>query len=303
MDTDRTAGAALQPEIAPIAANEGVFDRAIEPVRLLVLELGASRIQRAHEPTKSDELWLGTAYDPTQPAAASEPVYVRITHSQSIVAELLCSIIARALALPAPEPFVVLVTPQSLPQSPLTRATGMHVSVATRDLGGTTFAQLLRSDSDTALAIISKWEHLVSVATLDEWLANDDRNMGNIIYIAQTLYIIDHAEAFGGSYRKLFPLADITHDAFSNILAKSLDGNASQRQLWLNKAKEWLVFTANRLDIDAAMAVAQITRWQTPAEEAELVHFITTRLSITHRLLCQRLGHPQLSFSSTLASQ
>lgn len=299
MGIDRTTGAAFHPEITDAAANEGNFKAS--PVRALVLDKGASRVERQHEAFKADELWLGSAYDPSQPAATAVPVYVRITRPAPIVAELLCSVIARALGLPAPEPFVVLVAPEALPKSPLAQAAGLHLTVATRDLGGSTFAQLLREDSHFAQALISKWHHLLPVAVLDEWLANDDRNMGNIIYIAQTLYIIDHAEAFGGSHRALFPLVDITHDTFTNKLAGLLDGDASQRQSWLNKAKEWLTFTAGGLDMQAALSVAQITRWQSDEEEAELLHFITTRLSVTHHLLCNRLGHPQLSFSSTSA--
>ena len=41
------------------------------------------------------------------------------------------------------------------------------------------------------------WPDLPKVVAFDEWLANPDRNMGNLIYVAQTLHIIDHAEAFG----------------------------------------------------------------------------------------------------------
>lgn len=285
-----------------LAANQPNY--AMAPVQLRVLEQGASRVTRSQEDSKPDELWLGNAYNPQDPKEDSVSVYVRLAQPAPLVAELLCCVIARALGLPAPEPFVVVIAPGTLPESRLINASETKLCVATRDLGGTTFAQLLREDSASAQKLIAGWEHLIPVTVLDEWLANTDRNFGNIIFIAQTLHIIDHADAFGGSHRTLFPLAEITHDAFMNRLALILArDNASKRQLWLNQAREWLASTASGLDVSAAVAVAEVTRWQSIAEQDELVHFITTRLSITHRLLCNRLGHPQLTFSSSTGSQ
>lgn len=304
MATDRTTGAALQPEVSlpDDAANEPAFIPAFSPVQLLVLEEGASRVPRNHENLKRDELWLGDAYNPATPEQPGISVYLRLAQPAPLVAELLCCVIARLLGLPAPEPFVVCVTPAALPDSKLACQKEAQLCVATRDLGGATFAQLLRRDSATAKKMISRWEHLIPVTVLDEWLANTDRNYDNIIYIAQTLHIIDHADAFGGSTRALFLLADITHEAFTNKLALFLctdNPSPAQRQNWLDQAHAWITQAASGMDISAAVAAAEVTRWQSTAEEAELVHFITTRLTLTHGLLCQRLGHPQLSLPSS----
>ena len=299
MAIDRTTGAALQPEITHPndAANEPAFIPAFSPVQVLVLEEGASRVIRNNENLKRDELWLADAYNPATPDLAGISVYLRLAQPAPLVAELLCCVIARMLGLPAPEPFVVCVTSAALPDSQIASKQETQLCVATRDLGGTTFAQLLRHDSATAKKMISRWEYLIPVTVLDEWLANTDRNYGNIIYIAHTLHIIDHADAFGGSHRTLFPLADITDHTFTNKLAIFLcqdNPGPGQCQNWLNQARDWIARTANGLNVAAAVAIAEVTRWQSTAEEAELVHFITARLTITHGLLCQRLGHPQL---------
>jgi hypothetical protein len=290
--TDRTNGAALRAEIAAVpAANESAFTPT--PVRLLVLDEGAKRVIRDQETLKDDQLWLGDARDPQ--TDESFPVYLRITAPTPLVAELLCAVIARMLGLPAPEAFVVAVPPGVLTGS---NAVANMLYVGTLDVGGSTFSQLLRADSVSASNILRKWEHLVPVTVLDEWLANPDRNWGNILYVANTLHIIDHAEAFGGRSRNLFDLADLAEDQLTNKLAVFLtDSNTAQRQSYLTKAKEWLTFTAGALDINVAIAIAQVTRWQTPEQEAELVQFITNRIKITHRLLCNRLGHPQLALT------
>ena len=265
-------------------------------MRLLTLSEGARRFVRDNEGGKPDELWRGDAYDPHQPDAEPVPLYLRIGQPAPLVAELLCAVVARLLGLPAPEPFVVLIEPGAMAESALLDNTQRQLCVGTRDIGGSTFAQLLNNDSATAHRMIRQWEHLIPVTTLDEWLANPDRNFGKILYTAHTLHIIDHAEAFGGSARKLFPLAEISDHAFTNRLAVLLEGpNASERQKLLNTVREWVTFTAGRLDIGATVASANIKRWQSAAEEAELIHFISERLKITHRLLCHRLGHPQLA--------
>lgn len=283
----------------PDSANDPAILAVVRPPQLLVLEQGAQRVPRNGEAVKRDELWQGEARDPYTADAPPVPVYVRVTEPNPLVAELLCGLIARALGLPSPEAFVILLEPGRLPGSVLAKSPERQLCVGTRDIGGSTFAQLLNEESATAQAMLRGWEHLVPVTALDEWLANTDRNFGNILYVAQTLHIIDHAEAFGGSARDLFPLADITHEAFTNKLAIFLNRHtADHRQGILNKAREWLAFSASGLDVAHAVAMANIRRWQSSEEESELIHFISTRLTITHRLLCQRLGHPQLALHS-----
>lgn len=187
-------------------------------MRLLTLEAGALRVTRHNEDLKRDKLWQGDSRDPVDQDGEIIPVYLRLAEPKPLVAELLCGVIARLLGLPAPEAFVVIIEPGQLAGSKLAHQTMRQLCVGTRDIGGTTFTQLLREDSETAQAMIKAWEHLIPVTALDEWLANPDRNLDNILYVAQTLHIIDHAEAFGGTCRDLFPLADITHDEFTNKL-------------------------------------------------------------------------------------
>lgn len=300
MATHRTNDAQIHAQIdLPPSANDAAFAQANAPVRLLTLGEGATRVIRDNELTKRDELWRGEAHDHSITQGEVIAIYLRVGKPVPLVAELLCAVIARTLGLPAPEPFVVLIEPRILAESALLLPDQRHLCVGTRDIGGTTFGQLLNENSESARALLKSWEHLLPVTALDEWLANPDRNYGNILFTAQTLHIIDHAEAFGGSTRAMFPLADITHDAFTNKLADLLIGrDAGHRQGLLNIAREWVNFAAGSLDIGAAVASADIKRWQTAEEEAELVHFISTRLTITHRLLCQRLGHPQLALSA-----
>lgn len=283
-------------ELLPPSTNDPHFEIGLTPVRWLELNKGAVRVRRSQERSKLDELWLGDAFDSQRPDEPATPVYLRLGSRDALVAELVCGCMARALNLPAPEVFVVRIRPGTLPRSKLTNANSDTLCVGTRDLGGSSFAQLLNTDDDAAVQLLQQWPELNKVATFDEWTANPDRNMGNLIYVAQTLHIIDHADAFGGSGRDLYPLAELTELAFSNKLGDLLNCFApSKRDKALRDVHQWIAGTAAQLNLSGVVEYAGTNPWNTPNQDIELVDFLKQRLTVTHSLLCQRLGQPQLS--------
>lgn len=301
MATDRSTGSLLPSIAQDGSANEAIFGIAPQPVRVLTLSLGAERIIRAGEENKPDELWLGNAFSTDDPDADDVPVYVRLARPMPVVAELLCSVIGRALGLPVPEPFAIHLPPIVLANSKMLPETGA-LAFASHDIGGQTFNQLLKKDSPAAHAMLAKWSHLVPVATFDEWLANPDRNLGNIMFASNALWIIDHAEAFGGSKAEMFGLTAITKDTFTNQLGVHLAALLSEARIErLEACKTWVDMTASKLDVADAIACADISRWQDQDQRVELLNFVNTRLTLTHSLLCNRLGHPQLNLSSAVA--
>lgn len=281
------------------SANEPTFEPPSLLVRQLTLDAGASRVQRPGEHAKTDELWLGNAYDPTNPDAATETLYLRVGSAPVLVAELVCGRMAHLLGLPAPEVFLVTVLAGTLPDSKLCPPETNSLYVGTRDVGGQTFSQLLDSNSQATARLLNTWPALGQVAAFDEWLANVDRNMGNLLYVAQTIHIIDHAEAFGGTMRTLFPLAELTETEFENKLARVLGAlDPSRRMSILSDLGAWLKQTAGAMDVAATVRGAVHEALCNTAQHAELVDFIRRRLTITHRLLCNRLGHPQLQLQT-----
>lgn len=294
MATIQRAVKAFPASVGSGAANDAQAIPRLTRPQVLWLRQGATRVTRERESLKTDELWQGDGYSMAS-EAEDIPVYFRMTDRFTVVAELACAAIARALGLPTPEPFLLNIGVGALHDSRFTSHDRATVTVATRDVGGGTFAQLLREDSDYARQLLRGWQHLVPAAAFDEWLANTDRNFGNILFVARSLYLIDHGEAFGGSTRKLFPLGDLTETAFTNQLAELFDAQEpAHLQMMLEQAREWLVTTAGALDVSALGTTTDMRRWHTDSEEAELIDFVRSRLLVTHKLLCQRLGHPQL---------
>lgn len=294
MATDRGVGNRGSAAVGPPAANDARANPTLTRPPVLWLRKGATRVLRERERGKSDELWQGDGYSMASDADDIS-VYFRMADRFTVVAELACAAIAQALGLPTPQPFLLNIGVGTLQASRFTSHDRAAVTVATADVGGGTFAQLLREDSAYAKQLLRGWQHLVPAVAFDEWLANTDRNFGNILFVARSLYLIDHGEAFGGSTRKLFPLEDLTETAFPNQLADVLEAkNAAHLQMMLEQAREWLVFTAGSLDVSALGTTTDMRRWHTDSEEAELINFVRSRLLVTHKLLCQRLGLPQL---------
>ena len=294
MDIDRTSGGA--PEIQTLtSANEDSFDPKLGAVRRLVLFEGATRVLRATESDKTDELWQGEAYDPTRPSDPAVAIYFRIGSAQALVAELVCGCMAHQLGLPAPEVFILTIPSGLLQPSSLVKADQMAVCVATRDLGGETFYQFLNDNEDAAMHLLRQWPELGKVAAFDEWTANIDRNLGNIIYATTTLHIIDHADAFGGSIRDVLPLAALTDLKMMNKLSGILNAlNAKARDAILKDLHSWLGDTVTGIDVGSVVTRAGTSEWNNDEQDVELIDFLSQRLPLTHSLLCQQLGHPQL---------
>lgn len=297
MATHRTTDAAVRHKVGRHRpANDAAYTPPITRPPTLWLEQGSTRVLRQDEDSKRDELWQGDGY--LDKAAAGDadadvPIYFRLAERHTLAAELVCAVMARALGLPTPQPYVLHIAPGVLPGSRFADVAQTHLCVATHDLGGQDFAQLLRQDTDFAKKLLREWALLVPTATFDEWVANLDRNFGNILFVAQSLWLIDHAEAFGGCNRPLFPLRGLTKTAFTNKLALLLgEGNPARRKARLVEAKQWLTLTAGSLNVEQLANHAH--PWQNPDEERELVDFLQNRLAITHQLLCHRLGHPEL---------
>ncbi|WP_313074936.1 HipA family kinase [Melaminivora sp.] len=298
MDAHRTDGGA--PAVAALtSANEAVFAPPPRLVRRLVLNEGATRVMRASEEHKSDELWQGDAYDDAQPEGAPVPVYFRIGEPRVLVAELVCGCMAHRLGLPAPEVFVLSIPEGALHGSSRVPKGQGAVCVATHDLGGETFGQFLDANADAAVKLLRDWPDLGRVIAFDEWTANIDRNLDNIIYSLATLHIIDHAEAFGGACQEVLPLAQLASLQLPNKLIGLLGAlRAKSCHAILAELHTWLGETAACLDVHEVITHAQTRQWQEPEKDGELVDFLRQRLPITHALLCQQLGHPQLALKA-----
>src|SRR5207249_615328 len=141
-----------------------------------------------------------------------------------LIGEIVCALLGRATGLRVPKPFLVRVNRADLPQS-----TKWDASEKARLCFGSEDAKVLSlkrrvnvTNAAQMRSIAIWWNQLREsaafkrMALFDEWVANHDRNLGNILWDGEP-WLIDHANALTGPDWKL---ADLQPDTmkFTNVL-------------------------------------------------------------------------------------
>jgi len=172
-----------------------------------------------------------------------------------VAVELLCALLGQRLELPVAEPLLVRLEDRTL-------------GFGSVDLGYPSFRRYLQNDSDPrVLQRLLSWPNLVSAASFDNWIANPDRHVGNLLFDGTTqFWLIDHGLTLAP---RLAPA-----DAVNNLLL--LLAQQGRDELALQRLKRELIgFAGTYRSEDARAAGAQIPLPQA----AELVDFLTARLT------------------------
>ena len=253
---------------------------------------GARLIKESPE----SEVWLGEVLTDTEAHRA----YVKLGPAVRNVADAACALIGRAGGLPIPRPYLVQVDRETLPESRQFPTRSDHViATALQAMEMSMFAQAFRHDANRAWKMIAAWPQAPAAGTFDEWSANPDRQLTNILYSpGQGFWLIDHGNAFGGERWDVMGLPD-TDAAFTNILVDNIltGGDTARAQAYLQKCIE-------AQHHFSSISLASLTDrlggpdvW-TGLDLTQLRNFLTLRLTAVISLLSARLGIPDLGFPS-----
>lgn len=210
-----------------------------------------------------------------------------MSDSPALAAELVSAVAGRALGLPIPLPYIVKCEKGILTDSE-------YHAFACQIAEGESLQQLLRSDSDRAMALLQTWSSLEKVAAFDEWLANDDRSPGNMLFRGKNDYtLIDHDRACAITSWRLNGEPD-KNCSFTNELVHTLITEQLARYR-LRKTSDGYQKTLTQLrpvDISAAAHIPALTGWNTTNA---VVDFMDYRAQNLKRLLSAQLGLPEMS--------
>lgn len=220
---------------------------------------------------------------------------------RKIVAELAASQLGRALGLNIPKPFLVIVDPGMIPadQSSFDQ-TGTLLAFASAQAGKApvSFNRLINSVSTGIHQLLLDWKGLNSTIAFDEWLANVDRNPGNILFNAEdkSFWLIDHGQALTGSNWPLWGLED--HKvAATNVLLNELLRDApldtNQKAALRDSANE-LMLRASQLDFDQLDPDNYFGLLVGEDEKSTISTFAYLRAFVTVELICKKIGMPGL---------
>ena len=130
-------------------------------------------------------LWHGDALTPT----GEVRLYIKRAPRDEVLAECLCAVLGSALHLPIPRAFLVLDPVGWL---------GGGVLIGSEDAGFPSLKHHLACQLADLPAALATWPQLHTAALFDEWIANPDRNQGNLLWDAADQWLlIDHARALG----------------------------------------------------------------------------------------------------------
>ncbi|MCK4843199.1 MAG: hypothetical protein KAT04_15165 [Methylococcales bacterium] len=117
--------------------------------------------------------------------------YVKQVSPRNLYIECICAIVGRSLGLSIPKPLIVKVTSdnfKSIPDGQFALAFGSE------DADYPSFRRYAQSEE--ALGKLKEYSKTIDVGVFDEWVANWDRNIGNILYDGGNSFsFIDHENA------------------------------------------------------------------------------------------------------------
>ncbi|MDR6447448.1 hypothetical protein J2794_003564 [Paraburkholderia terricola] len=275
-------------------ANSDSYRPAPAAVETARLNEGAELLKDS----ATDEIWRGTV---RIDAYVDVPVYFRMGSLRSIVSELVCSVLGRTLGLPIPRPYLIEVTRSALPGSKNWKAREeRRVTFACAEVSeSTAFSQIIAQDSEYARQLLRKWDLYPHTVIFDEWVANLDRNHSNILFSANVIWLIDHADALGGILSELHALTEIQTDSFTNVLLDRhvADFTHQDKADLITIAGEIMNY-ASDIDLDAAIACAAVESITSLEAASEVLEFLATRLKNTVPFLCNRVGLHQFDFEN-----
>lgn len=228
--------------------------------------------------------------------------YLKLTEdARKVIAELCAAQVGRALGLPIPTPYIALLDTADLREQFNSRFAnrGLMVCFASRQASARSYS-LERGLNQAAAQHALNIGRLDTAATVafDEFVANTDRNLGNIVFTPedQRFWLIDHGRALTGHYWATWGLGDPAVSV-ENTLAdrNSLAWPATERVRVIDSAHEF-VTRASSLCFEAIDEEGHYEKIDPRTDKREIIAFLRERVEHTVPLLCQRLQIGHLPF-------
>lgn len=119
--------------------------------------------------------------------------FVKQVDARSLYIECVCAVIGRQLGLPIPAPIIVKVTNLAMPNLPVGQTA---LAFGSEDAQYPSFRRFINGNNNEAVNKLASFSKTLDIGVFDEWIANWDRNIGNMLYDGKDdFYFIDHENA------------------------------------------------------------------------------------------------------------
>ncbi|MFY7998470.1 MAG: HipA family kinase [Candidatus Kapaibacteriota bacterium] len=235
------------------------------------------------EPFKDNDntqpTWQGTIRLSTQDEINA---YVKLLDARSLMVECICSILGRKLGLPIPEPFLVEISHQVLPDI-VSEAEKKKIAFGSRDANYPSLSRRITGTNKANKGLLHDkllhFEQTSDVGVFDEWIVNDDRHEGNVLFDGRNSFsFIDHDRALS---------KDCLHKEISpaNWIFKLLKDN--QRVVEPSRIDNFIA-TCNA--VETQLLTDDIPRLSSHPMLIEMATFITDRVEYLQQLVQKRLA-------------
>ncbi|WP_409075345.1 HipA family kinase [Pantoea sp. C3] len=212
-------------------------------------------------------------------------VFAKIIDPREICVEAFCAILGREVGLPIPKPFLILADSESLNTILPGQSALMFGS---EDAEYPSFRRY--ADCEEALEKLGAFKATLDVGVFDEWIANHDRNIGNILYDGGGDFMfIDH----GLSLPQGMP-AD--KPALDNNILRALYSVKSEIEKFRNMrtASQDITPMYRSLNLERIMERTHSSSYIPEHVIMEILSFLSNRLPSIESLIRSRLRISQM---------
>lgn len=212
-------------------------------------------------------------------------VFAKIVEPREICVEAFCAALGRQLGIPIPKPFLILADSSTLNVVP----EGQHALMfGSEDAAYPSFRRY--ANCAEAYEKLQNFKASLDVGVFDEWIANHDRNVGNILYDGGDDFLfIDHGLAIPQGLQAHTPASD------NNIL-RVLFAIKSEMDKFrdFRTTSQAITPMYRSLNLEDIMASTQASRFIPDVVIKEILSFLTDRLSSMETLIRSRLCISQM---------
>ncbi len=222
--------------------------------------------------------------------------YIKVLPGKQLANELLATTLGRGLGLPIPEGYLVRVRPSDLPESILLASHGAEaLAFASREISSPDLKRRVIDEGSTVIgALLTSWSDWTSAMTFDEWVANQDRHSGNILFGGPgDIWLIDHSHCFTGPN---WNVADLKADGiWKNLIADNRVPTLTlPERLEAKKRVAAIISALGTIDCGSALTSSLADTFLISEDAGALRTFVASRVSYLYNILSDRLGIPNL---------
>ncbi|MBM1023154.1 hypothetical protein QQF54_09095 [Lelliottia sp. V106_10] len=244
----------------------------METIEIATLLPGATRFSDEN----INQTWKGHV----RTANNTVVVFAKIIDARELCVEAFCAILGRAIGIPIPKPFLILADSTTLDAIPA----GQHALMfGSEDAEYPSFRRHIACQD--AYEKLQKFKASLDVGVFDEWIANHDRNVGNILYDGGDDFLfIDHGLALPQGLQSHTPASD------NNILRVLFAIKSEMDKFRDYRTTSQAITPMYRaLNLQEIMDSTHSSQFVPSNIISEILAFLTERLSAMETLIKSRL--------------